>query len=177
MQVQTTSPVFSIDTAQGQSHAQAQIRWPAGERRERALIWRGLEVSAAQLLLDVEFLHGGGHLGHLGEILKAPLTLWSLGERPEVRELHPGDAATTVTDADDDVLVVLTDGDLDRVRFHRVRVGMYLLVSVDDGLDRVSEQFADDVLEVTQNVGEGRVEVALNLDLGDLNARTVGRSS
>jgi hypothetical protein len=103
--------------------------------------------------------------------------LWSLGERPEVRELHPGDAATTVTDADDDVLVVLADGDLDRVRFHRVGVSMYLLMSVDDCLDRVSEQFADDVLEVTQNVGEGRVKVALNLDFRDLNARTVGRSS
>lgn len=49
-----------------------------------------------------------------------------------------------------------------------------LLMAVDDGLDRVAQEFADDVLEVAEDVGEAGFKVAVNLDLGDLHVRAVG---
>lgn len=53
-------------------------------------------------------------------------------------------------------------------------VRVVAIVVVDDGLDRVPEQLADDVLEVAEDVGEGRLEVALDSDLGHLHVRAVG---
>lgn len=46
---------------------------------------------------------------------------------------------------------------------------------VNDGLDRVAEEFANDVFEVAEDVREAGVEVAVDFDLGDLDVGAVGR--
>ena len=102
------------------------------------------------------------------------------GERPQVREHVARDAAPAVRDPDYDVLLGLADGDLDG-RGRRLRlalgvgVGARLGVGVEDGRDRIPQQLADDVLQVAEDVGEGRVQVALDPDLGDGHVRPVGR--
>lgn len=49
-----------------------------------------------------------------------------------------------------------------------------LLVAVDDGLDGVAQELADDVLEVAEDVGEAGVEVAVDFHLGHLHLGPVG---
>lgn len=115
----------------------------------------------------MQLLHGGGHSGHLAEVLEALLALGAFAEGPEVREFFTGDAAAAVRNADDDVLLGFADCDFDGRRRGRGVVGLFLVV-LDDGLDRVAQELADDVLEVAEDVGEARVEVAVDFDLGDL---------
>lgn len=62
-------------------------------------------------------------------------------------------------------------------------VGVVLLLAfafadlaLDDGLDGVAEELADDVLKVAEDVGEAGVKVAFDFDLGDLYLRPVGGS-
>lgn len=65
-------------------------------------------------------------------------------EGPEVGEDVSRDAAALVRHADDDVLGRFADGDLDRGRSGRgARPSLLLL---DDGLDRVAQKLANDVL-------------------------------
>lgn len=45
--------------------------------------------------------------------------------------------------------------------------GGLLAVAVDDGLNRVAQELADNVLDVAEDVGEAGVEVANDADLGD----------
>ena len=45
---------------------------------------------------------------------------------------------------------------------------------LDDSLDGVAEELAYDVFEVAQNVGEGGIEVTIDLDVRYLNVRTMG---
>jgi hypothetical protein len=59
------------------------------------------------------------------------------------------DTTTTIAYADDNMLLVLADGYLHRGRLHTVRVRMDSLMSINDGLDRVAEELANDVLEMT----------------------------
>lgn len=47
---------------------------------------------------------------------------------------------------------------------------------VDDSLDGIAQEFADDVLEMTQDIGEASFEMTIDFDLGDLNVRAVSRS-
>lgn len=96
VQTQRASPVFGIDTTQGEAHAEPQIRGSTGESRERAQVRGRLEVSPAELVSDMELLHGGGHAGHLAEVLEALLALGALAEGPEVRQLVAGDAAAAI---------------------------------------------------------------------------------
>lgn len=42
-----------------------------------------------------------------------------------------------------------------------------------DSLYRVAQQFADNVFEVAQDVWERRIQVTVDLDLGNLDMRTV----
>lgn len=44
----------------------------------------------------MELLHGGGHAGHLAEVLEALLALGALAEGPKVRQLVAGDAAAAI---------------------------------------------------------------------------------
>lgn len=84
------------------------------------------------------------------------------------------------------MLLGLADGDLDGGRGvdgdglaaggGGLGVGLFLQLglAVDDGLDRVAEELADDVLEVGEDVGEAGGEVAVDADVGDLGAGPVG---
>ena len=138
VQLEAAGPVLGVHAAQGQAHPEAQIRGPAGERGERALVGRRLEVRAAELglIFDGELLHGGGHAGDAVQVPEALLAEGAFAECPEVGELVAGDAAAAVRDADGGVLGGLGDGDLDgRGGFVRAAVG---LVTLDDGLDRVA---------------------------------------
>lgn len=40
-------------------------------------------------------------------------------------------------------------------------------MAVNGGLNRVSEELADDIFDMGENVGEGCVKMTLDLDLGD----------
>lgn len=120
----------------------------------------------------MQLLHGGGHSGHLAEVLEALLALGALAERPEVRELLARDAATAVGYADDDVLLGFADCDFDGRGRRRGVVGLFLVVLY-DGLDGVAQELADNVLEMAEDVGEARAKVAVNFDLGDLDIRSV----
>lgn len=88
-----------------------------------------------------------------------------------MREVLARDAAAAVRDADDGVLRRLADGDLDGRRLAQRPLA---LVALDDGVHRVAEELADDVLEVVEDVGEAGGEVALDADLGDGGVRAVG---
>ena len=120
----------------------------------------------------------------MSQVLEQALAGRTLAERPEVRHDVAGDAATLIGDAYNDVLGALADGDLDVGRRLRVRVaaltltfglnGPAALVPFYDGLNRVAQELADDVLEVAEDEGEAGFEVALDLDVGDGHVRPVG---
>lgn len=172
MQLETPRPVLGVHAAQGQTHPQTQVGWAAVQRGERALVRWGLKVGAAELLLDVQLLHGGGHAGHAVEVLEALLAEGPLAEGPEVGQLVARDAAAAVRDADGGVLGRLGDCDLDGSGVvGGTAVGA---VAVDDGLYRVAQELADDVLEVAEDVGEAGLEMALDADVGDLDVGRVG---
>lgn len=59
------------------------------------------------------------------------------------------------------MLGCMADEDLDRRELGGGRM------AVNSGLNRVSEELADDIFDVGKNVGEGCVEMTLDLDLGD----------
>lgn len=120
----------------------------------------------------MQLLHGGGHSGHLAKVLEALLALGALAEGPEVREFLAGDAAATVRYADNDVLLGFADCNFDGRRRERGVVGLFLVV-LDDGLDGVAQELADNVFEVAKDVGEARVEVAVDFDLGNLHVGAV----
>lgn len=52
-------------------------------------------------------------------------------------------------------------------------VGLLLMV-VDDRLDRVAQELADNVLEVAEDVGKAGLEVAVDFHLGHLHLGAVG---
>nr|POE87359.1 hypothetical protein CFP56_29948 [Quercus suber] len=123
----------------------------------------------------LELLHGGREARHPTEILETSLAPRTFGEGPEVRQDGAVNTTTAVGDADDDVLGGFTDEDLDgRDRGggggRRRRRG----VSLDDGLDAVTQELTEDVLEVGRDVGERRVEVALKVDFRNGDVRAVG---
>lgn len=131
--------------------------------------------------MNVELLHGGGHLRDLAEVLEQLLAAGTLAEGPEVGEDVAGHPAALVRYADDDELWGLADGDLDRGRRCRGVVVLVALLAfalaelaLDDGLDGVAEELADNVLEVAEDIREAGVEVAFDFDLGDLHFRAVG---
>jgi hypothetical protein len=66
------------------------------------------------------------------------------------------------------VLVGFADEDLDR-RW----CGVFGRALLDDGLYRVPQQLADDVLEMAENVWEGSLEMAVHFDLWDLDVGAV----
>lgn len=127
--------------------------------------------------MDAQFLQRGGHEGHAAEVIEALAAggrqRGSLGEGPEVGHDVAGDAAAAVGDADDDVFLGLADGDLDGRRRRR-RVVPVPHPLVDHRLHGVAQQFADDVFEVAEDVGEGGLEVPVDADLGDLHVGSVG---
>lgn len=141
--------------------------------REGRIVARGAEVGAAQLVVDVELLHGSGHGGDAREVFEHLLALRALDEGPEVWHDLARDAAALVGDADDDVVRRLADCDLDGRRLALPALG---LVVLDDGVHGVAEELANNVLEVVQDVGEAGGEVALDADLGDGDAWAVGRA-
>ena len=53
------------------------------------------------------------------------------------------------------------------------RLGIFGRTLLDDSLNRVAQQFANDVLEVAEDVWEGGIKMAVNLDLWDLNLGTI----
>lgn len=55
----------------------------------------------------------------------------------------------------------MADEDLNRRKFRGGRM------AVNGGLNRVSEELADDIFDMRENVGEGSVKMTLDLDLGD----------
>lgn len=173
VQIQAAGPVLCVHSAQRQAHAQAQVGRPAGQRGQGALVGGGgLEVGAAELVFHMELLHCRGHAGDLAEVLEALGRLRALGEGPQVGQLGAGDAAAAVGYAEYDVFLGLADGHLDGGRGRR---GVRLpLVPVNDSLDRVAEELADNVLDVAQDVGEAGVEVADDVDLGDGGVGPVG---
>jgi hypothetical protein len=176
VKLEVAGPVLCVDAAEGQAHAQAEVGRPARQRREGALVRWGFEVRAAEFF-GVQLLHGGCHAGHLTEVLEAPLALGAFAEGPHVGQFLAGDSATTVGYPDDDVLLCLANGDLNGWRHRGGRDGavlQLLLVPLDDGLDRVAQELADDVLEVAEDVGEAGGEVAVDLDIRDLDAGSVG---
>lgn len=120
----------------------------------------------------MQLLHGGGHSGHLAEVLEALLALGAFAEGPEVREFLARDAAAAVGYADDDVLLGFAYCDFDGMGWRGGVVGLFLVV-LDDGLDGVAQELADNVLEMAEDVGEARVEVAVDFDLGNLYVGSV----
>lgn len=96
----------------------------------------------------------------------------AFAEGPEVREFLAWDAAAAVRDADDDMLLSFANCDFDGRGRRRGMVGLFLVV-LDDGLDGVAQELADNVLEMTEDVREARVEVAVDFDLGDLDVGSV----
>jgi hypothetical protein len=98
--------------------------------------------------------------------------LGALAEGPEVRELLARDAAATVGYADDDVFLGFAYCDFDGRGGRRGVVGLFLMV-LDDGLDGVAQELADNVLEMAEDVREARVEVAVDFDLRDLDVGSV----
>ena len=175
VQLEATRPVLGVDATQGQTHAKTQVGRPAGQRGEGALIGRSFEVSAGELVLDVQLLHGGGHAGDAVQVRKALLAERALAKGPEIGELLARYAAAAVRDADGDVLGRLGDGDIDG----RGAFGWVAMcdVAVDDGLDRVTQELADDVLEVAEDEGEIGIKVALDADIGYLDVWGIDRAS
>jgi hypothetical protein len=57
---------------------------------------------------------------------------------------------------------------------HWWELGIFRLALLDDGLDGVAQQLADDVLEMAEDVWKGRIEMAIHLDFWDVHVRTVG---
>jgi hypothetical protein len=94
-----------------------------------------------------------------------------------MRQLSTRDAATTIAYSNDYMLLVFTDGDLHRRRFHVVRIRVKFLVSIDDGLDRVAKELTDDVLEMAENIGERSIKMAIHRDIRDLDVGTIGSPS
>lgn len=85
----------------------------------------------------------------------------AFAESPEVGEDVSWYAAALVGDADYDVLSCFANSD-----FYGWRGGgfSFSLLLFDDGLNAVPEKLANDVFEVGQDVGEGRIDVAGELD-------------
>ena len=96
---------------------------------------------------------------------------WPLAERPQVREDVARDAAALVRHADDDVLWRLAHSDLDRGR-RAWRAGPAFLL-LDDRLDGVAKELADDILQVVKDERKGGVQVALEPDLRQDRGRSV----
>jgi hypothetical protein len=89
----------------------------------------------------------------------------ALAEGPQVRQDVPRDATPLVGDADYNVLRGFADRDFDGGRGWWG--GRALLLLLDDGLDGVPQELADDIFEVVEDVWEGGVEVALEFDFGE----------
>jgi hypothetical protein len=53
------------------------------------------------------------------------------------------------------------------------RLGVFGCALLDDGLYRVAQQLANNVLEVAEDVRECSLEMAVHFDLGDLDIRAV----
>lgn len=124
----------------------------------------------------LQLLHCGRHFGHLAQVGQDFVAGGALAERPQVGQALARNTASLVRDSDDDVLLALADGHLDRRRRLVPVRGPVLapLVALGHGLHRVAQQLADDVLEMAQDVREVGVEVAFDADLGQGDIRPVG---
>lgn len=80
-----------------------------------------------------------------------------------MRQNLVGDATALIRYPDDYMLGRLADQHLDWRR-----LGTVILSLLDNGLDGVSDQLADDVLQVTLDVREGSIEMAFDTDVWEL---------
>jgi hypothetical protein len=119
-------------------------------------------------LRDLQFLRFAEKLGHSSKILEPFLATRALAEAPEIGQQLVRNASALIRDSYNHVLVGFADEHLDRRRF-----GVLGCTLLDDGLDRVPQQLANYVLEVAKDVREGRLEMAVHFDLGDLDIRAV----
>lgn len=111
----------------------------------------------------LELLHRRRHGGDTTKIFQSGLCPWSLAKRPQIGQDLTWDSPALVRDAHDHVLRGFADEHFDGWRWlRRVRVFLH------DSLHRVAQELAHDVLEVAEDVGESRVNMALYLDLWDL---------
>jgi hypothetical protein len=94
--------------------------------------------------------------------------VWQLGTR---------NAATTVAYSNDYMLLVFTDGDLHGRRFHVIRIRVKSLVSIDNSLDRVSKEFANNVLEMAEDIGKRSFKMTIHRDIRDLDVGAIGSPS
>ena len=184
MQLQAARPVLRIDPAHRQPDAQPEVGRPPQQRRKRSLcLCRVLGVLARRVdsgggrgepvlcLGHLELLQRRRQLRDAVQIGEAHLPARPRHKRPQMRQQGGRDAAALVRDAEDDVLWGLADEHVDR-GWQGGGVGARPVL--DDGLHAVAQQLADDVLEVAGDVGEGRVEVALEADGGELDRGPVG---
>lgn len=102
------------------------------------------------------------HFRDLGEILESCLGPWAFGKRPQISQFIGRHTAASIGDTEDYMLRRMTDENLDRRELGGG--GM----AVNGSLYRVSEKFADDIFDVGEDIGEGCVKMALNLNLGDV---------
>lgn len=116
----------------------------------------------------LQLLQRSQKLWHTGKVLQPLLAARPLAEAPQVRQHLVWNAASLIRDADDYMLGRFADQDLNG---RRLRVlGLALL---DDGLDRVAEQFAHNVLEVAEYVRKGGVEVAVDVNVWYVNVGAI----
>lgn len=153
MQLETARPILGINLAERQADTQPQVRRPARQAGERVTVRRCLEVGAAELVGHVQLLHGGSERGNATQILETTAALRVANKRPEIGQFVGRDAAALVADADDDLFRCLADCDLDGWwRCDAETLGRLALLPLDDGLDRVAEEFPDDVFKVAEYV-------------------------
>jgi hypothetical protein len=101
--------------------------------------------------------------------LESLLASRAFAETPQIRQNLICDSATLVRNSNYDVLCCFANQYLDGRELRIFRPAL-----LDDGLDGVAQKFADDVLEMTEDVGECRIKMTIHLDFRDLDVRAVG---
>ena len=96
------------------------------------------------------------------QILQALIRAWTFAERPQILQHIPRYATSLVRHTDDNMLRRLAHRNFNR-RYLSFKPSSFLLLN--NCLDGVSKQLADDVFEMRENVWECGIQVARELDL------------
>jgi hypothetical protein len=96
------------------------------------------------------------------QVLQTHAATGAFAKAPHVRQHVWRDAPAVIGNTDDDVLGSLANQNIDVPHVLRGSIA-----PLHGGLDGVTQELADDVLKMTQNVGEGGVQMSLYSHLGE----------
>ena len=108
---------------------------------------------------ELQFMDCCCHFRNLEEIAEMSLASRSFAERPQIGQNLLRNAATLIRDSYDNMLWRLTNQDLDGWQ-----TAWDARVLLNHGLNRISDDFANNILQLTENVWKSCIQMTIQSD-------------